>query len=68
MLPDPFDDGVSSGLIVAALDVEVVEQRFEDQWCQEGHPCFQQVDEGRVGAELFEDLFGEASLKELVGT
>ena len=60
MFPDPFDDGMSGGLIVAALYVEVVEQGLEDQRCQEGHPSFQQVDERRVGAELLEDLLGKA--------
>ena len=64
MFTDPFDDGVSGGLIVAALDVEVIEQGLEDQWCYEGHPSFQQVDKGCVGAELFEDHFGEASQEE----
>ena len=64
MFPDPFDDGMSGRLSVAALDVELIEQGLEDQRCQECHPCLQQVDESRVGAELFEDLFGKTSLKE----
>ena len=60
VFPDPFDDGMSGGLIVAALYVEVVEQGLEGQRCQEGHPSFQQVDERRVEAELLEDLLRKA--------
>ena len=64
MLPDTLDDSVSSRLIVTALDVEVTQQGLEDQGGQQGNPRLQQVDERSVGAELLEDLFGEASLKE----
>ena len=64
MFPCPFDDGVSGCLIVASLDVELMEEGLEDQRGQKCHPCLQQVDERRVGTELFEDLLGEASLKE----
>ena len=64
MFPDALDDGVPGRLIVTALDVEVAQQGLEDQGGQQGHPRLQQVDECGVGAELKEDLFGEASLEE----
>ena len=42
--------------VVAALDVEVAQDGFADQRCDDGDPGFQEVDEGCVGAELLEDF------------
>ena len=33
MLSDSLDDCMSSCLVVAALNVELAEEGFEDQWC-----------------------------------
>ena len=52
MLPYSLDKSMTSCFIVAALDVEVAPDGFADQWCNDGHPSFQEVDEGGVGAEL----------------
>ena len=64
VFPDTLDDGMPGCLIVAALDVEVAQQGLEDQGGQQCNPSLQQVDESGVGAELLEELCGEASLKE----
>ena len=63
MFSDSLEEGMSSCLILAALNVELAEEGFEDQWCQQCHPCFQQINEGCVGAEQFEDFFGESVLE-----
>ena len=63
MLSHSLDDGMSSCLVVATLDVELAKEGLEDQRGQQGHPCFQQVDVGGVGAELSEDLAGEPFLE-----
>ena len=64
MFPHALNDGVPGSLIVATLDVEVAQQRLEDQGGQERNPCLQQIDECGVGAELFEDFLGESTLEE----
>ena len=63
MFPHALNDGVPGSLIVATLDVEVAQQRLEDQAGQERNPCLQQIDECGVGAELFEDFLGSRPWK-----
>ena len=50
MLANAFDQGVTCGLVVATLDVEVTEERLEDEWGDDGDPCLEKVDECGVGA------------------
>ena len=56
MLADAFHQGVTCGLVVTTLDVEVTEEEFEDEWGDDGDPCLQKIDECGVGAELLQDV------------
>ena len=41
---------MTCGLVVATLDVEVTEERLEDEWGDDGDPCLQKFQECGVGA------------------
>ena len=51
------------GFVVTALDVEVTEERFEEEGCDDGNPGLEKIDEGSVGAELLQDVDWKLALK-----
>ena len=63
MLANALDQGVSRGFVVAALDVEVTEERLKDERCDDGNPCLKKGDECGVGAELFQDVDRQLALE-----
>ena len=63
MRANALDQGVSCGFVVAALDVEVTEERLKDERCDDGNPCLKKVDERCVGAELFQDVDRQLALE-----
>ena len=58
-----FYQYAAGSFIVTARHVELAEEGLTNEARDDGHPRFQQIDEGGVWAELFEDFRGKSALE-----
>ena len=49
-----FDDCVCGGIVVTKLYVDVGKERSYEYRCDDGCPCFKEINEGFVASEMLE--------------